>query len=349
MKNDSSYSNLPTTTPKGTQNPILASSKKRKLILAGGVLAGLLLLGVGAITYSQWYQHPQKIITDSIINALQSDSLKYSGDVALSGDMAANVLVNGAIANGAGIVSAKMTFDVQNKPLTLSADGLIDNKSDLYIKVKDVRKLADTYLAQLPDNSRTIIDGLITSLDNKWVKISANELKTYSKDAGQAKECLTAIANKIQNDRAATREIGDAYRKNQFIVIAEKLGSKDGSLGYSLSADKERAKAFTKAIKQTSIYKELIACDDDFTLNENELFESNNKDSNDARIELWVDRWSHQVTKLRVLNKTENDVKAKTILELKPTFNQLVDVAAPTSFTTLEQLTSDLQKTLQVN
>ena len=148
---------------------------------------------------------------------------------------------------------------------------------------------------------------------------------------------------KFQDDKAASDEISNVYKKNKFLTIDQDLGSKDGSLGYTIKGSTEGLKGFVREVKNTRIYKALHDCDSSFTFDENDIKASDNKDD-ETKVEVWVDRWSHQITKVAAKDESGSD-KASFVLE--PVFNKPVNVTAPEKSVTLSDLKSEIEGLMQ--
>jgi hypothetical protein len=140
-------------------------------------------------------------------------------------------------------------------------------------------------------------------------------------------------------------ELISTYKKHPFITIDKSLGASDGSLGYTLGADQTVVKSFLKEYKNTSLYKSLVKCDGTFSLNERDLSaQSRSNDSGMMHADVWVDRWTHQITKISLKADDKSVVSNVTI---EPKFNRPVIVATPKDATTLDQLQKDVQALLQ--
>lgn len=311
-------------------------NKKRRLIVIISALV-LLLLAAAAAAYFFWYQNPNKVVSDGIMNAIQAKTITYTGSLTTTGDAKVKIDFTGENASDSGKLGANVTFDFENESYTLGADVLVDSKKDFYFKVKNIDSLVENYRGTVPTESQALFDQIIAKVNDKWIKISAEDLKNYSADAAQAQTCMTDAAKKIQEDQQVKNQLTDLYKKHPFIVIDEELGSKDGSLGYKLVPNDEQSIAFTKGLRETDVYKSLQKCDPTFTIKDEDLKSSDDKSE---PVELWVDRWSHNITKFTASDE-EDGTKADIIFE--PEFNQNVSIETPKDATTLQQLQADVE------
>lgn len=318
------------------------SRKKRTWFIIGGALALVVLALV--LTYIFWYQNPNKVVSDSMMNAMTAKSVSYTGDVVVSGDTKTTIALSGASAKSGSTVDAKLTFTVQGTEYTLDGNVLMAEQGDLYFKVKNIDELVGNYRVAVPEESRGLFDQMIEKINDKWVKVSAEDMRSFSADLANAQKCLTDAATKFQEDKAVRAEIATLYQAHPFVTIDEELGSKDGSLGYRLSSDRETAKDFALGLKDTSVYKTLHDCDDSFVIDEADLQKEVNDTDENSTVEVWVDRWSHQMTEVSATTTSGGDAVDMTI---KPTFNADVNVTAPEDATTIEQLQADIQELLE--
>lgn len=318
--------------------------KKRNGLVISLVIAALVLLGLG-LAYVYWYQNPNKVVSDAVINALAADSLTYTGTVTTVGSTKMVATLDGGVAMDGATVNAKFAFDVEGKKYTLDGNGVIDEKSDLYVKVRNIDGLVNNYRRAIPADSQKLFDQIIDKIDDKWIKVSSEDVKSYSANAANIQKCTAELANKIQNDKNLEAELINAYKKHPFITIDESLGVKDGSLGYTLSSDQNVTKDFTKEYKNTSLYQSMVKCDSSFAIKDEDILRQyKDEPGNKATVDVWVDRWTHQITNVVMKNE---DKTGEANVSFKPKFNRPVAIVPPKDSTTLEQLQKDVQALLQ--
>lgn len=321
---------------------------KNKKILVGLVVAVMLVVvgGGSAFAYVSYYQNPQKVLSDSIVNAVTSKTSIYTGTIDVtSSDMKLKIDITSKLAAPAGSLDAKVTVTAQNKTYSVSGSGLVDKSGDVYFKVSGLAGIvseAKTSLGITQSSSISIaIDKLVAKIDGVWVKISSKDLKQYSDSTATTKDCLNSTINKYKDDKAAIAEVTDLYQKNPFLVINKDLGQVDGSFGYEIKGDNKASISFVKGFKDTKIYKSLHACDSSFTIYDNYKNADTFTDSNNnGTFKIWVSVWSHQITKVELSGKDSGTTAAATIL---PKFNQTVTITAPAKSISLTQLQSYIQ------
>lgn len=327
-----------TMTPTSPSKP-----KKNTRLLIGLILTALAILGLG-LTYVFWYQNPNKVVSDALINAINAKSLTYTGTATTAGTTKTDITFGGGGSADGGTLNAKLVFDTQAKKYSLAGDAVVNKSGDLYFKVKDIDDLVNNYRSAIPANSQKLFDQIIAKVNDKWIKISSDDLKNYNADIAKVQKCTAEAMQKIQDDKAVKSELTAVYKKHPFIAIDKSLGSKDGSLGYTLSASADTSKAFAKEYKNTSLYKTLVACDSSFTIKDDDLFKDTKTSSETTKVDVWVDQWTHRISKVTLNDNTKSGASDVAI---EPKFNQPVTVATPKDATTLEQLQKDVQALLQ--
>lgn len=329
-----------------------APNKKKKFIIGGIIAGAVLLLGGGTYAaYALWYQNPEKVLTDAVSNLIRAKTATYSGTLAMdTKDVKVRVVFDGKQAselNGEG--NAKITLTSQGKDFVVNGSALVDKDGNLFFKVGNLKTILDDVLKQSGMTSSPF-DELVAKIDNKWIRVSADDLAEYDKDAGKAQTCLTDTMKKIQNDKAVHDSLVKAYENNKFVVIDSSLPGRTingvDSMGYKLSLNNEAAKKFAEAVNEMQFMKDLQKCDssfESFKLDASDMKSSTGTTSTET-VEVSVSRWSHEFTQLKVTGK-DDDASGEFILE--PIFGKDVTVAAPTDFMTLKELQAEIEKVTQ--
>ena len=329
-----------------------APNKKKKFIIGGIIAGAVLLLGGGTYAaYALWYQNPEKVLTDAVSNLIRAKTATYSGTLAMdTKDVKVRVVFDGKQAselNGEG--NAKITLTSQGKDFVVNGSALVDKDGNLFFKVGNLKTILDDVLKQSGMTSSPF-DELVAKIDNKWIRVSADDLAEYDKDAGKAQTCLTDTMKKIQNDKAVHDSLVKAYENNKFVVIDSSLPGRTingvDSMGYKLSLNNEAAKKFAEAVNEMQFMKDLQKCDssfESFKLDASDMKSTTGTTSTET-VEVSVSRWSHEFTQLKVTGK-DDDASGEFILE--PIFGKDVTVAAPTDFMTLKELQAEIEKVTQ--
>lgn len=320
----------------------LPPKPKRRGLFVGGIIAAVLVVlgGGSALAYNFWYQNPQKVVTDSIINAMTAQSVAYTGTLSATGDTNLKVTMTGANTLAASSFDATGTFTLGGKEYTVGGSLMADTKAgDFYFRVKDVDTLLKDVRSSIAPAEQGLFDQFVAKVNNQWIKVSASDLASVSADASKAQTCTSDAIKKVQNDKSYINEVGTIYQKQPFITIDKQLGSKDDSLGYSLSIDDAKVKAFDGDLKNTRVFKLFQTCDPSLSIDQSDSSTTSSSSSND-KVELWVDRWSHQITKLTVDSK-QDSMTASFLLQ--PKFNDKTTIiTTPKTSTSLKQLSKDI-------
>lgn len=318
---------------------------KRKKITIIVLIILLFLVAGGAAAYKFWYQNPEKVISDGIVHALQAKTTTYTGslDVA-TGAAKIKVALNGNYKTGAQDMNADVTISIGNIDYKVKASVLIDDKSDLFIKVANLDAITAPMRVSIPESAQGSFDDLVAKLNDRWIKISAEELATFNQDASKSQACINNVVQQTENHTSLQQEIEELYKKNKFVIVSEQLGDKDGSTGYVLSVDQAKAKVFVADLKNTEVYKTLHDCDDSFTISDT-LFEKTSEEPT-VRTEVWVSAFMHRITKVS-FSTTSSDSDVTSKVEVNPTFNGDVTIETPEQSTTLKQLQADFETVQQ--
>ena len=335
----------------GSGMPTPEKKSRKKLALIISLIAAVFVIVGGALAYAFYYQNPDKVITDSLINMTKAKSSQVKAHVSIKDDdVEMMVMLDGASSEDGNKVKADVSLKIQGQTYDVTADAITVGTSEAYVKLSNVKKVVDNFKAMIPVEAHKLIDDIVTKVDGTWIKVTNDDIDSISAEQSKVQKCVTETFEDLETDKGMKNEITKLYKKNRFITVEEKLGSKDGSLGYILGGDKEAAKNFVTGLKDTKLYKQLNDCDKTFTIEQKDIDDMFKDDASstsdtDGRIELWVSRFTHQVTKLSV-TATE---KGKTVGEIviEPTFNEDVTIEAPKDSTTVKQLMEDVQKLVQ--
>jgi hypothetical protein len=323
--------------------PAQTPKRKRKGLWAGIITAAIIvLLGAGTIAgYFLWYQNPEKVITDGLVNAIKAKTVSYTGllSMELENDASLKIELGGKNKQNAAEIDAKATIVYAGNEIVIDGSAMVVD-ADLYVRFNNADQLVQDFLPaeQGTNELRDMIDTFVSKVNGQWVKITSDDMAQFSQEASDQQRCLTDMYKKIESNDAIMSEVADAYKQHKFILVAESLGTKDGSMGYRLELNEDELKNFNEAVKNTELYKQLRECDEDIDAAQNVETTAND---DDTRTEVWVSQWSHEITKIRSESTAKSE--AKGVFELSPKFNEVVTVEAPESFLTLEELRADVE------
>lgn len=317
---------------------------RRKWIIALCIIGGLGLLSAGtALAYNLWYQNPDKVLSDAVMHAVKAKSLAYKGSYVT--DMEGGKLTVDFDGNNPSVVDGQLnvnaTLAMQGQSFKLSGSGLLAADGTFYFKLSNLRSLLESAAKQY-GMPTTMFDGIVAKIDDKWVKVSSDDVKQFSETAANNQKCLTDAFKKLESDKAEQKEISDLYRKHKFITVSKKLGSATvanvQSLGYELTGNTAVLKQFVGELNNTKFAASLKTCDKSFSFDADAITDDNEAKEN---VRVWVSRWSHNFTRLSVDSTDANN--QKTNLWLEPRFNAGTPITPPSDAITIEQLQSDIQ------
>lgn len=362
----------PETAPINIAKPFIQEPKKKskKWLIMGVIVAILAILGLGSgAAYAFWYQNPDKVIGDSLVNAITARSVVATGTMKYeSGDVTTNIAMDSKNSHEKGS-TLNATISIKPKDMAemkFEGESMYDVNGDVYFKAKNLSSILDTTINLVIEEQvkeaakesikvteaekkqiRTLYTNMfgpiVKKVDNKWVKISVNDMESFSKEFAEEYKCAQNVMKKLSNDAKVATELSDIYAKNKFIVVKENLGTKEGSMGYVIDVNKDTAKNFGKAIEGTAFYKELKACSKNATTSSPDEIVEDTKISN-GRTELWVEQWNHHITSFKsAATLKEEGAETKWNMDVTTKFNTTVDVTAPKDTISLKDLTAELQ------
>lgn len=327
---------------------------KRIIILIIALIATT-LIGSTLVGADLWYQSPNKVLNDSIINAFIAKTSIYdlkldvTNEVGANVDASFNMQLTAKQINATGSLDADFTVTTEGEKYTIGAEALFDDKGDFYFMVKDIKSIVDKlkkdygYIYLTPDMSLAI-DKIVAKIDGTWVKVSSDDLSTYSEDLKKSKECVNTAINKFKNDKTVASEVKDVYENSPFIVIDKELGFKDGNFGYEVKGSSKNLKNFLDGFKETTLYKELNACDDSIKFDTANMDTSEDISEDAPTVELWVNPWSHRISQINV---KDNDDNSDSSLKVLMQYDKKFEITAPSEYISLSDLQSYIEDLME--
>ena len=339
------------------QTEFAEPSKKRrspKLLIGGILAAAIVVLGAGGVFgYTMWYQNPDKVVHDAILNAIQSKTMQTTGSIVYKSDeLTIDIALDGQSGESSGefTADAKVTVNSGDIQQDFNAKGAGKMVNDtLYVKVSGIQGVVEDVTSQSDGQIPSYATEIFDKIDDKWISISPSDYEDMNDSISKQQKCLTDLFKKSQNDKTMLREVTDLYKKNQIIVIKDKLGSKDvagvSSLGYRIEVDNAKAGSFVEGLESSTIGKEIKACDEDIDFKEivDDLTKETEKADSVPTMELWVSTFGHTITEFAVKANEDNN---SLDMSLRPTFNKNVSVEAPSDATPLKTVLEDIQKAI---
>lgn len=338
----------PTIDAPGAMPP--AKKSKKKLIIIGSIVAGALLIlsGGSALAYSVWYQNPEKVVTDSLMNALTARTVQSTGSLEVkNSEYEIKVTFDGKTADKNAELAVKVDYTVGSKVFKLDGGGHFSADGDLYVKVNNVDTIISALTGEAAGGS-TAFDDISSKVEGRWIKITSEDVGEFSEEYKKTQVCIEDVTKQVTSDKKLGREVVDLYKNNNFILIKESLGSRTinntGSLGYVIDVDTKKIKTFATGLESTELGKKLKDCDD--TIDFKGFADSFDADEtgtkeNEGVVELWVSRFGHELTEAKA-NGASDGTDIKVVFT--PIFNKDLTIKTPSDAMTVESLQAELEK-----
>ena len=318
-------------------------NKKRGKLIAIIVAVLVVLLGGVAAAYKFVYQDPENVVSDAMTHALMAKSISFKTTAEYKGKQPVTITLNGAAKDGSMNVDVEVKTTDGDKDVSFKGSALYSGNGDLYVKVGNADDIVNNLMgldsAKTSDGMKKIVNDFVAKVNDHWIKISSDDLKSFSEEAAKAQKCMQDSVKKLQQDNGLSTELSDLYKKHKFITVAKELGSQGNSLGYEIVIVPSESNAFFAGLKDTQFYRNLHACDSNITLDEHDVV-SSSESSDLPTVNVWISRFSHDITKLTV---SSNDKDAPVDVTLEPTFNQPVSITAPTDAKSLGDFQKDIE------
>lgn len=348
--------NTDKTEPAAGQAPVLAIdsvvvkpriSRKKLFILSGAVAVAIVLIGGSAFAYYHYvYQNPARVLGDAVSNLMKSKTMAFDGTLttgASSDKTELNFSGMNSGSDSSGVFTLKTTTG--GKQVIVPID-VASSSDTYYFKFSNLKQLEQQFLTPyltsygVDQSAQSSIDSLVAKLDNAWYKIAPSDYKSYSPNA----KCIVDQVGKIRTDAATQKELADIYVAHPLFSITKQLGSQGGSLGYQIKpvSDPE-AKPFFAAFADSKFFKGLQSCDSSIKIDLSQFDKPNQDTTNPGTIQVWVSRWSHQLTKISFVSTTDSSSATSVALNVHP--GAKVSVVIPTGAKTFTELQKDITDT----
>lgn len=330
-----------------------APKKSKKGLFIGLIIAGAaaLLIGGSAVAYTFWYQNPDKVVSDAIVNAITAKSVSATGTLEVkTDDYKLKIEASGKSTETSSQVGVKLSYTADSINVTVDGEGIFSSEGDIYVKLNDIKKLAASIEEQSDGQlSFEMFGAAIEKVDNKWVKIGKEDLGDFSEEFEKSQKCFADISKQLEEDKAFRRTVENEtqalYKENQFIIVGDSLGSKtingQGSLGYKLTADAVVADAFFTGLGETELGKKLAACNESIEFDDIVSESAKKEEYSEANAEIWVSRFGHYITEVSIKDTSDGTDGS---LVINPTFNKEETITIPTDVVPFADVKAEIEK-----
>lgn len=295
---------------------------KKPFIIAGAVVLLLGLIGGGGVFAYQVYQAPENVVLNAAVNAFSAKQVQVKTIV--TSDFAykegtttiefQKLTFNfGAERTPKMDANAELLMTYNGTALDLKANVLATEDGTLYFKIDNLKTTVKTLLG-----SSIIIsakaESYLDAIDGKWAKYSLDDIKQQSAESGDIAQCTLDVYKKHKEDKAAIQEVADLYKKNPFLVVKDSGQVKDGNVGYEITVDQAKLKAFDKSLETTTVLKEVEACDKNSSAT-TDTSDSTTSDTTSTTasedepktvVTVWISQWGHE---LRAIDSKTTNIK----------------------------------------
>lgn len=361
----------PTDTEQSPVIPVVQAQKppkKSKVKLIVGIVIGSLVI-VGLTALALWYflvwQSPQNVLTRAVAKTFTTEKSIASGTITTEMNGAkVEVAIKSAsdLPKGKLAATVKISPEGLDKAIEINADGVLADDGTLYFKLDGVKKSVNIVIDQViqsqlgsgaeshekvaymnsPEGKKMMeqvkqqalkqLQPVIDAVDGQWVKISPSDLSNLpSEDTA----CVFDSLKMIQTDADARKEVAKVYQDNAFLVIKGETEAKDGSKGYDIELDKDKAREFAKAAVDTKLGRKMKDCGGELTADS--MTGDSSKGSVDS-FRVWIA--NGELRSVELTQKADG-AEAKIAYDLQPGKTETIDVPSDTK--TLTELVEELQ------
>lgn len=298
------------------------------------------LLVVTSLLYVFGYQNKGRILSDAISNLIVSDNVDLDLNFKAWRDSKKyEIKSNLSSSFGKMKLESVIELDSGNNPIKVYGNFLKDENDNYYVKLSSLKTESLKYFEDLINNSsktiklksddnkwkeyfskdllnsyKEIYSETINDIDDKWIKITPNDIYKTSKSYASFEMCLSGVRKQIKEDNVLQRKIMDIYQKNKFLKLKKDLGLKDGKYGFLLESSDEISSNFIKFIKEIVHFSEFDNFSGCRALKElsEEKFNELKDGIKITSFEVWVEKISHAFSKIKINYDLKNNDEVYT-------------------------------------
>lgn len=360
LQTDTTYQQplTPPVAPTAVEQPagvaVKPKSKKKWLVVLVAIIL-LLLVGGGAASayYFAVYQRPENVLLDAFNKLSMAKAIQSNATITLNKDLGSGAVIKditikaNTATNQTGMLDSAVNLELDGKAMSIGSKAVISLADNaLYYKVNNVTDAIGVIAesAGVAGEMPTEYLDALASIQDQWVKVTLEDIKNTSESAGSELECTVNVLKKQNSDSG--KEYGELYKKNPFIVVKEQMGVKDNLIGYKLNLDQAKATAFSKALEETQVYKDLMACSPSGSVaptpKDTPSIDSAVTDSTVYTV--WVDQWSHELKSVQVAGESgEGSDKTTYNGTVNLAYDPNVAIDVPTDVIDFEEFMTRLQ------
>ncbi len=321
---------------------IAGLSLKVKLATAAGLV--VLVGGGSAFAYSA-LNTPDAVVGLALASVFgdANPSFEVSADVQSNGVKGSGTIDIYSSSTGA-LLSLKASADVNGQPVGATLNVLGAKSGDVYLNLADFDSLG-AYLVTsglLPMNT---VNSARTVLNGAWVKVTKEELDTYTALAGDTNSCISTKLNNLDYTKKVQGELANILRNNNFIQVSKELPGVNGDRVFELGINADHLRSFLTALKASTYYQDVNTCVPTLNITDAQIASVTQAKIDEAlkgeTTTLYANSFSHKLDKIE-FNVTDAATSQSVKVTFKPLGDQSSKVVVPAKSTTLTELLTTL-------
>ena len=349
--------------------------KKKKGGLIAIIIILILLIGGGVAAFLLYRAHeaPERQINDAIAHLYEADATQFNGTITIvpnpkasvdsginTASMISEITITfdtaskGSNGSGSGTLSTKF----MNKELKVTLSGAYVSSTGIYFKVDGLKKsLEDSgllgilmlmmggYSSNSAMDPSSMINTVLTKLEDGWYKIDASTFKDGSEDQ-KTFNCEKEALNNLMKVETK-KKISDIYKKHPVILYDDSKESKseDGLTYFYVKGDKAKAEELSKEVQNLEEVKALSACSTSDKKEEGgeetddeDVTETETPEQTKSEIQLGITGWTHE---LKAIKGSSSNSSVKVTYNVKISYDDKA-VAEPSDAKNFKKLIEEL-------
>jgi hypothetical protein len=300
------------------------TASKRTLMIIVAAAAAVIATSICAYAYF-WYQNPEKIVLDAIVNAASSKSTQYSGKMYLLKSEDPQVSFNGVTNDGVGQINTTVKLAPSGEVSTLNASAIFDH-NDLYAKIDKASLLVQNGPSDIKKTLAPYTSVIQQKVDNKWIKVNPGDLNDF-KSVTFVSQCMVDVIKELTTNRSTVSGLIGAYQKSPFFNATESTKPADSVGEYSLQLDSGRFDKFRQDFVRSKAFASLAGCSA-----ANDM--PTGAQLSGMEINLTINKAERQIIHITV----KNDKQFISKISIDPIFNTSAPVTVPHDAQTLNDI-----------
>ena len=310
-----------------------ALSAKTKIAVSAGLVV---LVAGGGVAYAA-LQTPEAVVGQALgsLFTQSNPSFVITGELksaALSGST--NVELD--TSSDASLIRISANADVSGMPVGATLNVVSSKSGDAYLNLSEFETLAN-FISKTGLIPATVVSGAKSALDGTWVKVTKEELSTYS----GGNTCISEKLNNSEYTKKFGEELGGILRSNFFVVPKKELASVGSDRVFELGLDAAKLRSFYKGIQASDYYGDLATCIPSLNVSDVDVDAITQSQIDESlktvKVTLYANSFSHSLSKLN-LDASDSQSSQKLTVSLKPNGDQSSKVKIPAESVSSKEL-----------